>query len=760
MTVTRLPVAALALTLLAAAGCGTDPEYAKQEYLKSGDRYVAEQKYNEAVVQYRNALQQDAKFAEARLKLAQTYEKLNDPRNAFREYVRAADLLPDNVEAQLKSAAFLLASRQFEDAKARAVKALAKDPKNVDAQVILGNALAGLKNFDEAVTELEEAVRLDPNSAVAYASLGAAQASTGSKQEAEAAFRKAVETNPNLSAAHLALAQFLWSSGRPKEAESSLLKAAELDPGNSLAHRALAAFYIGTRRPAEAEPHLKSLAGADQTASGTTKLGLADYYLAMNRPDDAMKVLEGLAAQKGSASAAQTRIAAIDFVRKQGPQAHKVIDEVLQRDPKYVPALLVKARFLLAERKIDEALAKALAATASDRASIQAHYLVGSLYRLKNERDKAIASFTEVLKLNPQASAAQFQLAQLNLARGDAETGVTLAQSAAKTAPGNPAVQLTLARGLLMKRQTAQAERIARALVARFPKSAAAHSLAGSVAAQKRDLAGARASFSRALELDPSGFEPLRGLVVLDLAAKKPEAAWSRIEARLKATPDRKPDLALSLLAAQVRVSTGKLDDAEALLGQTIENDPTALQAYGMLGRLYASRGKLDAARTTFEEILKREPESVPTHTMLAIIAESQGKTAEARQRYERILKIDPNAAVAANNLAYMYAEEGGNLDLALQLAQTAKQKLPEAPEITDTVGWVYYKKELPSIAIPLFQQAARKDPNNPIYQYHLGLAQLKNGERLKARMTLEQVLKDSPNAPHAEAARKALASM
>ena len=48
---------------------------------------------------------------------------------------------------------------------------------------------------------------------------------------------------------------------------------------------------------------------------------------------------------------------------------------------------------------------------------------------------------------------------------------------------------------------------------------------------------------------------------------------------------------------------------------------------------------------------------------------------------------------MAANNLAFLYADEGGNLDLALQLAQTAKQHLPNSAEVDDTLGWVYYKK-------------------------------------------------------------------
>ena len=66
-----------------------------------------------------------------------------------------------------------------------------------------------------------------------------------------------------------------------------------------------------------------------------------------------------------------------------------------------------------------------------------------------------------------------------------------------------------------------------------------------------------------------------------------------------------------------------------------------------------------------------------------------QGKTAEAKTRYERALAIDPNAAVAANNLAGSYSDSGGNLDVALQFAKTAKQVCPNQPAVNDTLGWI-----------------------------------------------------------------------
>ena len=97
--------ATMAAMTLGLASCSKDPEVAKQEYVKSGDRFVEQKKYAEAVVQYRNALQQDAQFGEARFKLAETYEQQGDLRNSYREHIRAADALPNDAEGTAEGGA-------------------------------------------------------------------------------------------------------------------------------------------------------------------------------------------------------------------------------------------------------------------------------------------------------------------------------------------------------------------------------------------------------------------------------------------------------------------------------------------------------------------------------------------------------------------------------------------------------------------------------------------------------------------------------
>lgn len=744
-------ISRFAILCVLTAACGADPERAKQEYLKSGDDYASQGKYREAIVEYRNALQQDARFGEARLKLAQSYEKLGNRQGAHREFIRAADALPSNLEAQVKAATYLLLARQFEDARARAGKALALDPKNVEAQLVLGNALGGLKDFDGAIKELQEAVELDPASAAAYSSMAMvqlAQGRAGAAEAAEAAFRRAVETNPKLPAAHLSLANFLWSVGRVPEAEKSIQQALVVQPDSALAHRALTLLYLATGRAPEAEPHLKALADKDTSSTASLRLALADYYIGVRRSADAIRVLEPLADMKGAADAAQTRLAAIKYLTVGKDEGNRLIEAVLARDPKDVQALLMRARFKLAEGNLDQSLASARSAAAVDPRSIQARYLMGTVLRQQRKTTEAIEAFNEVLNLNPRAAAAQVQLAQLNLRQGQANTALQLATDAARQQPSDPRVQLTLVHALVANNQVEQAQRAVAALQKAFPNVAPVQAAAGTVALARRDQSGARQSYTRAAELDPANLEALSGLVRLDFMAKKPADARARVDQRLAAAPN---DPALLTLAARVAATAGDGKRSEELLRKVVEIDPSNLQAFSMLGQLFAGQGRTAEARASFEAIVKDRPDAIGANTIIGMLYEVEGNHDEARKRYERVVQIDPAAAVASNNLAYLYAERGGNLDIALQLAQAARQKLPESPEVADTLGWVYVKKDMPALAIPRLEEAVKASPSTALLHYHLGVALTKSGQRIKGRETLERAL--AMRLPDAEAA-------
>jgi tetratricopeptide (TPR) repeat protein len=101
--------------------------------------------------------------------------------------------------------------------------------------------------------------------------------------------------------------------------------------------------------------------------------------------------------------------------------------------------------------------------------------------------------------------------------------------------------------------------------------------------------------------------------------------------------------------------------------------------------------------------------------------------------------------------------EHGGDLNLAVSLAQSVKQRLPNSPVATDALGWAYYKLGSADSAILQLKTAAQKVPGNPMYQYHLGMAYMAARRYALAERCLQTALNEDPNFLDAGSARAAL---
>jgi tetratricopeptide (TPR) repeat protein len=245
--------------------------------------------------------------------------------------------------------------------------------------------------------------------------------------------------------------------------------------------------------------------------------------------------------------------------------------------------------------------------------------------------------------------------------------------------------------------------------------------------------------------------------VGLDLQSKQVGDAVARVEAALAKLPN-KPELLA--LAAQVYTTAGDSPKAEQALKRAVAADPRFSMGYAMLAAHYLRQQRLDEARTEFEGMVKRDPSAAGPRTMVGVILETQGKRAEAKKWYEDTVAATNDAPVVANNLAMIYANEGNNLDQALQLAQAAKQRLPENADVDDTLGWIYYKKGLANLAIGPLESAIKRAPDNAEILYHLGLTYASLGDKAKARTALERAVKLNPGLAADQTAQQALNSV
>jgi tetratricopeptide (TPR) repeat protein len=734
---------ALLVTLVGVAflavACTTDPAVKKQQYLDSGNKYFDQGKYAEAIIEYRNAIGVDAAFGQARKRLAETYARTGNARGSFDEFVRAADLLPTDVNVQLTAGNLLLVSRQPQEALARADAALKVQPENIDALILRGSALAGLTSFDEALASIEQAIKLDPDRGTTYTSLGIVQIAQGRRDDAEATLRRAVSLSPKETQTHLALGNFYWSLGRTQQAEQAFEGALKVEPANLQANRFMASLKFSTGRRAEAETYLRRIADSSKDASGA--LGLVDYYLMTGRPKDAIARLEAIP-DGGKIPGVMLRLARAHAAASEQPKARALVDEILKANAKDADAQLLKGQLLLQDGQRDEAFQAVRAATAANPSSPNAQFALGRMYADRGDNAAAQAAFREVLRINPRAAAAQVQLARLQAQAGQPADSLRTAEEAARNNPKNIAARLELVRSLMVAKDLARAGRELEKLRAEYPNVAAVHVQDGRLAMLRKDARAARAALEQAEKLDPSSTETLAAWLAFDIQQNDTAGAKARLEARLQKGSN--PDLLL--LAGRTYVLLNDSAAAEKSLRAAIDADPSRLAPYDSLGRLYLSQKKLDQALKEFDTMATRQAKPVGALTMSGMILEQQGKRDLARKRYEDALAIDGRAATAANNLAWILAELGEDLDRALQLAQTATAASPDVPQIMDTLGWVYYKKKQPQLAIPPFARAVEREPSNGWYQYHLGLAYIQAGDNARGRGALEKALRAGTN--------------
>ena len=184
-----------------------------------------------------------------------------------------------------------------------------------------------------------------------------------------------------------------------------------------------------------------------------------------------------------------------------------------------------------------------------------------------------------------------------------------------------------------------------------------------------------------------------------------------------------------------------KFDKAEGAYTKAIEIKKNFFGAYLALGDLYAAQGQVNEAIKSYNDAVKVNPDIVDPYMQLGSIYEKKGEIDKAKKYYQKVLKINPEFALAANNLAWIYSEHGGDIEEALSLARIAKEKLPDDPGIADTLGWIYYKKGLFHTALPFLEESVGKIENNPIIHYHLGMAYSKSGEKEKAKEHLSASL-------------------
>jgi tetratricopeptide (TPR) repeat protein len=751
------------------------------EHLSRGSDYQKAKDYPASIIEYKNVLQIDPNNAAAHWGLAKGYLANQQIQEGFWELRETVRLDPDKNDAREQLSQLLLLGGDPDEALVQSEELISRGSER--GHLHRAQALDRLERTDEALEEYQLAIAAMPDESAPVAIYAQALSRHGDREAAEGAFRKLIEMDPSVSS-HTSFAAFLAQDRtRDDEAEQIFLEATRLAEGEDQvgAHQNVASFYFQRERFDDATGYLEGVIPTVEKPIPLIYL-LARLYAAQGNIERADELIEkaaqvdptdpvpyltlsGHLGRKGDVEGARAaaekaleidpnlkdaklRVAEmlVDVGYSEGDQekiqrGQQMVEEVLAAGTPSASALMVMAKIDLAQQKIDEAIRGMRAALEIDPNNPQAHFVLGTALSMKGEGPASRTELARALEIDPGMFEARRILAQVHSSLGEHEYAIEEARRYLTVKPDSMQMRILLAQSLVILRRMDEALSELNAIPESDRTADVLYAL-GRVQIVAGNDVEAREYLTRANELMPTHHDILRNLVRLDRKEGRFAESVTRVGAALDADPENAKLYTLSGLVAQM---DGRPDDAEKAFQKAITIDSTDAAGYEQLARLYAKTGRLNEAVSTYEAAIKARPEDPNLHYFLGTLYSFGGAQDKAIERYEDAIKYGPDLAYPKNDLAYIYAESGKNLDRALDLAQDAKAALPDTATVADTLGWVLYKRGIPSAAISYLKEAVAISEGDigaaGISMHHLAQAYEADGDPEKARQTLRRAV-------------------
>jgi len=324
-------------------------------------------------------------------------------------------------------------------------------------------------------------------------------------------------------------------------------------------------------------------------------------------------------------------------------------------------------------------------------------------------------------------------------ARGTAPRETTLIEAHAITALGQDEAAAALLESLLQQRSD---DPEALALLADV-----LHRSQGPEAARDRIERARVAGLDLAA---PEALSLLRAWGLHSVTAGRTREALARIDEAIAKRPE---SVALLVVRASVRAAAQDSEGAEATLRTALACAPGDAAALANLGAWLHGHGDDDEALPLLLRAHEAAPGDVESAHLAAKILAARGERTRAEALLRSGLASDPLDAGVTNDLAWILASEGRDLELAQRAARLA----PSGATL-DTLGWVQLARGENDAARDSLRQAVARDPANPGFRYRLGLALARSGRPAEARDAFREALAAGPfpeaDLPRAELAR------
>lgn len=703
---------ALALSATLLSGCfGESPE----QQIESAKQLLAKNDAKGAVIQLKNALQQNASLAEARFLLGKALFQSGDIPGALIEFEKARRANFNSEEMSVLTAKALLAKGEIDRILTEFGELKLQDAAlRGELQVVLANAQMSKGNTAAASAAVEAALRDDPKNASAALSKVRLLAGSKDMAGAQAVLDKLLQDQPKNGAAWRIKAEFL--AGQQADSKSivdAYMQALAVDGKDVIAHSGLIALHLQQRDQAAAGKQLEALRAVAPKHPQTLYYGA---MVALEKRDlkQAEEQVQALLKMTPDSPQALHLAGMVDYQLGSYQKAAVQLSMVLQTRGNHRGVRLLLAQTYLRAGDTARALTTLEPLLAESPGVPEAYSLAAEAHQQAGDNAAAQEVYGKLVKLDPKNAQGRIAVALAQIDRGNAQQGLDALRALAKSEPDSRA-DMALINALTRRREFDKALVAIEQLEQKQPDKAQAAVLRGRTEALRGKPDKAREAFEQALKITPGYLPAATALAGLDIREQNPDEAIKRFEAVAKANPASvEARLAIvGLRAKKGEPREGVLKEIETLVkefpkepgpllalatwhlesGQAAKAVEMAQQGkrtfpgnpafVDMLARSYAASNELNQSINSYTELARLQPRSPTPLIHLADVYARNKDLPAAIAQLKKAVNLDPSYVPSKGKLA-MYLNQSGQVAEARQLAKSLQQQ-----SATEAMGWM-----------------------------------------------------------------------
>ena len=725
------------------------PQQQSQTWVYIGDLEQLNGADEDALKSYDSALKLDPENLQARYNRVPALLRTGKTEAAAKEIARLRERAPNLAQTHYLAALFDYSQGKYpaaHDALQQAFKLVPDHPPSLMLAAMTAHAL---ESYQQAETYIGRFLARFPGNKQAIKVLAATQIRLKQPE-------KALDTLAPLLAVDAKDAQALALAGEasllrrdPNRAVSYLASAAALDPGNVPLQTKLSMGYL---------------------AAGDTQLGISG--------------LQAAAAHGDAQSNADILLVRAHLSRKEYDQALAAIDAFEKKNPNSPQPHQLRGIARLGQGNPAAARQSFERALAIDPLYFSAANGLADLDMRDNKPEAARQRFERILEKDKTHLQAMLALAQWAKLNHQDKTYLDWLNKAARAHPKAIEPQAALVKELLAQSEKQKALVLANEVVNTHPDDPVALNLLGGVQLALGDNPGALSTFTKLIRVAPQSPDAHMRLALAEIASKRMTDARATLQTVLKLKPDH---IQAQDAMLRLAVEDKRLADAMRIARQLQNQHPDSPLGHEREGDILLLQKHPDMAVKAYEQALAKGASSagfIKVHRALTLAGNSAaqqrldswlaqhpkdntvrfyaaqyytqaGRHQEAIAAYQTMLGQAPNSVLLLNNLAGLYLQVGDKR--ALATAEQAHKLDPANPAVLDTLGWILVEQGQARRGLDLLQQANAKAPNVPEIRFHLAAAWARQGDKVRARLALQQLLRESPDFSLADSARALL---